>query len=255
MPKIEKADDAQRDSLFKVSDSFEKFSPVGRVLMDKIDSSTRAIYNYQLDRVDSGVDEAGLALLYTIINRGARNSSSSNIDMERAGSIFVCNYKDSFSSNLMANKISIALDALNVKQGNKFIDFTLPCAMGNEYTLSSLIKGKVAVIDLWASWCGPCMRTSVSFIPVWEKYHSKGFEIVGVARERDNTKAMEKAIARLKLPWINLVELYDGGNIWAKYGAGNSGGKVILVDSTGTIIAEDFTAEELTTHLQRLWGE
>ena len=99
------------------------------------------------------------------------------------------------------------------------------------------------------------MRTSVSFIPVWEKYRNKGVEIVGVARERDNIKAMEKDIARIKLSWVNLVELNDGGDIWAKYGAGNSGGKVILVDSTGTIIAEDFTAEELTTHLQALLGE
>ncbi len=50
----------------------------------------------------------------------------------------------------------------------------------------------------------------------------------------------------------NLVELNDEGQIWAKYSAGNAGGKVILIDSEGKIVAMDFSASELEAHLERL---
>ncbi len=47
--------------------------------------------------------------------------------------------------------------------------------------LSDIIKGKVAVIDLWASWCMPCRAKAKAMIPIYEKYKDRGFEIVGVA--------------------------------------------------------------------------
>ncbi|MFI3315011.1 MAG: hypothetical protein R3Y04_05050 [Rikenellaceae bacterium] len=54
---------------------------------------------------------------------------------------------------------------------------------------------------------------------------------------------MEAAIDRLGFEWLNLVELNDRANIWSKYGAGNGGGKVILIDSKGKIVAADLTAK------------
>ena len=98
------------------------------------------------------------------------------------------------------------------------------------------------------------MRTSKSFVPLWEKYRDKGFTIVGIAREKNDTRAMEGAIERLGLPWLNLVELNDNDKIWMKYGADNKAGRVILVDSGGKIVAVDFDAAELEKHLQRLFG-
>lgn len=137
--------------------------------------------------------------------------------------------------------------------GGRYIDFTAPDLQGNPVTLSSRIQGNVALIDLWASWCGPCRKMSVSLIPVYEKYKDKGFTIIGVAREENNTNAMEKAIAQHKFPWLNLVELNDKARIWEKYGVGNSGGATFLVDASGNILAISPTAEEVDKILNDLF--
>ena len=134
--------------------------------------------------------------------------------------------------------------------GKKYVDFSAPD--GNIVSASEIIGGKIAVIDLWASWCGPCRRHSMALIPLYEKYRDKGFTVLGVAREASSDKAMRMAIERDGYPWINLIELNDTNNIWKKYRAGNAGGRIVLVDSDGTILAVDPETDEIEAHLSRL---
>lgn len=128
-------------------------------------------------------------------------------------------------------------DIHNIKVSGKYVDFSAPDLDGKMHKLSSLIQGKIAIIDLWASWCGPCRASSMSFIPIYNQYKDQGFTIVGVAREKDNDRAMRKAIEQDGYEWINLTEINDRGNIWATYGVGSGGGGVFMVDSNGTILA------------------
>ena len=130
-------------------------------------------------------------------------------------------------------------------------DFTLTTPEGKQVSLYS-VKGKLKIIDFWASWCGPCRRLSSSMIPIYEAFKDKGFTVVGIARENNNTDAMKKAIEQDKYPWLNLVELNDKGNIWEMYGAGNSGGCTYLVDKDGKILAIHPSAEEVTKILTEL---
>ena len=132
----------------------------------------------------------------------------------------------------------------NIKIGGKYIDFSAPDFNGNIVTLSEQIKGKVALIDLWASWCGPCRRASISMIPVYEEYKNKGFNIVGVARESERSRAVNAA-KKDGYPWINLIELNDRNKIWERYGIGNGGGSTFLIDRDGTILAIHPTAKEV----------
>ena len=111
------------------------------------------------------------------------------------------------------------------------------------------IAGKIALIDLWASWCGSCRRTSKSMIPLYEKYKERGFTVVGVARE-SKREDMERALARDGYPWLNLLELQDEHKIWEKYGVSRAGGITVLVDRDGTILAIHPTAEEVERILQ-----
>ena len=161
-------------------------------------------------------------------------------------------YKPMFPEHSYTTLVATMLQSLKqIEVGGRYIDFTAPDFEGNPVTLSEQIRGKVALIDLWASWCGPCRRSAKSMIPVYEKYESKGFTIVGVAREK-TVQTAKAAALQDGYPWLNLVELNDAGNIWFKYCVGNSGGGTFLVDQEGKILAICPTAEEVERILEKM---
>ncbi|MDV7139128.1 TlpA disulfide reductase family protein [Maribacter sp. TH_r10] len=132
----------------------------------------------------------------------------------------------------------------NVKVGKKYIDFSAPDLNGNEVKLSDKIDGKVALLDLWATWCSPCIANSRKMVPVFEEFKDKGFTIVGVAGEFKNTTRLIEFLEKEKWHWLNLVELDRKNGIWQKYGVDGGGGGMFLIDDNGIILAKDPTAEE-----------
>ena len=139
----------------------------------------------------------------------------------------------------------------NPETGNRFIDFSAPDLNGNMVQLSEQIRGKVALIDLWASWCGPCRTTSKQLIPIYEKYKDRGFTVIGVAREQNSDIRMREAIRKDGYPWLNLIELNDVQQIWSKYRIPNAAGGTFLVNAQGIILAVNPTAEEVERILQK----
>ncbi len=144
-----------------------------------------------------------------------------------------------------------AADIVNGATMERFVDFTAPDLDGVMHTLSEEIEGKVALIDLWASWCGPCIMTSRTVVPIYNEYKDKGFTVVGIARERHNTRALEKKLDDEKFPWLNLVELDDRAGIWTKYGVANAAGCTVLVDSKGMVVKKDPSADEIREYLEK----
>ncbi len=145
------------------------------------------------------------------------------------------------------------LSSLSLVSARRYIDFIAPDLDGNMVRLSEQIGGKVALLDMWASWCGPCLAKSASYIPVYEKYRERGFVIVGVAREYKNTDAMWGVVQSRGYAWQNLVELDNSAGLWDLYGLGNTAGKVFLIDQHGVIVAENPTADELEAILQQIF--
>lgn len=169
--------------------------------------------------------------------------------------IFEIIYKNQFPSHPLAEEIDGLIEARNVKAGNKYPDFKVTREDGSKEQISSLIKGNVAVIDLWASWCGPCRRHSIELIPVYEKYKDKGFKVIAVARESDNCRDMNKAMEKDGYPWESFVDLNDRDNIWRINRAGNAGGKIILVNSDGVIVCTDMPVQDIKAFLEKTYGE
>ena len=141
-------------------------------------------------------------------------------------------------------QIVTAETAYRLQPGKPYIDYTVRNTDDQLVPISTLTKGKVALIDLWASWCGPCRRHSIAMIPVYEKYKDKGFTVIAIARER-NRQAMENAAKKDGYPWPSLLELNDENQVWRKNGAGNAGGAMYLIDRDGTILSTSTDAEEL----------
>ncbi len=147
------------------------------------------------------------------------------------------------------------ISTLTTTQAKGYVDFAAPDLDGNMVRLSDQIQGKVAVLDMWASWCGPCIAKSVSYMPVYEKYKGKGFVVIGVAREYKNTEAMRGVIQRNGYPWMNLVELDNQNGLWRMYGIGNAAGGVFVIDRSGKIVAKNPTAQELEQLLVGFFAE
>src|SRR5262245_42810313 len=86
--------------------------------------------------------------------------------------------------------------------GQKAQEISLPDIKGNNVTLSSL-KGKVVLIDFWASWCGPCRRSVPRLKKAYSKFQSKGFEIYGISLD-DNNGDWQLALKEDHIEWIRV---------------------------------------------------
>lgn len=105
-------------------------------------------------------------------------------------------------------------------------------------------KGKVLLIDFWATWCGPCRAELPNVKQVYEKYHEKGFEILGVSLDKDRGK-LETFIETEDMPWR---QVFDGkgweNEIAALYGV-SSIPKTYLLDGKGKVVKFNLRGEEL----------
>jgi peroxiredoxin len=99
--------------------------------------------------------------------------------------------------------ISLNLFA-QMRPGQTAIDLSLPDLHGKLVSLSEL-KGKVVLIDFWASWCGPCRQNNPHLKKLYNKYHSKGLEIYGVSLDED-VESWKKAVRHDKLIWIQVID-------------------------------------------------
>ena len=91
------------------------------------------------------------------------------------------------------------LDALEkIQPGNVAPDFTAEDINGKQFTLSSL-KGKVVILDFWASWCKPCRASNPHMLQLYKKYHDKGLELVYVSDDDSAPEKWRKAVEEDKL--------------------------------------------------------
>ncbi|WP_296316835.1 TlpA disulfide reductase family protein [Winogradskyella sp. UBA3174] len=137
-----------------------------------------------------------------------------------------------------------ALKDLN--PGGEYVNFTAPDSNGNVVEFKTVLSNnKIVLLDLWATWCGPCIAKTRLVKPVYDNYKDKGFTILGVAGERENLEAYNKFIAKEGWPWQQLIELGMKNKIWEKYNVMNGGGGMFLVDTSGKILAINPSAKEV----------
>jgi peroxiredoxin len=129
-------------------------------------------------------------------------------------------------------------------------DIQLKSPEGNIIKLSSL-KGKVVLIDFWASWCGPCRRENPNVRRVYQRFKDKGFEIYGVSLDNDASR-WKGAIAADQLEWLHVSDLMGWQSSAAQLYQVHSIPQTILLDREGRIIAKGLRGEQLEEKLAEL---
>jgi len=112
-------------------------------------------------------------------------------------------------------------------------------------------KGKVVLVDFWATWCGPCVGELPNVLKTYEKYHPKGFEIVGVSLDSDKTK-LTSFMETKKITWQQYFDGKGWGNKLAgKYGV-SSIPATFLLDREGKIISKNLRGEALEAEVAKI---
>ena len=122
-------------------------------------------------------------------------------------------------------------------------EISLPSPDGKEIALSSL-KGKLVLIDFWASWCGPCRKEMPNVVKIYSKFKNKGFEIYGVSLDQDKEKWME-AITKDGINWPQVSDLKYWDNLAARIYNVQGIPYTVLIDKDGKIIAKNLRGQEL----------
>jgi thiol-disulfide isomerase/thioredoxin len=141
--------------------------------------------------------------------------------------------------------------AADVSVGKVAPDIDLQDPNGKTIKLSSL-RGKVVLLDFWASWCGPCRMEMPNVIAAYNKYKSKGFTVYSVSLDRDAT-AWKNAIAGLGMTWENHVSdlKWWQSPVVAEYGV-NGIPAAFLLDRNGVIVASNLRGEALDNKLAEI---
>jgi peroxiredoxin len=163
------------------------------------------------------------------------------------------NLKKSAPGKRIEEKINVTLAT---EIGAIAPDFTAPDPDGKQISLNE-IKGKVTIIDFWAAWCGPCRKENPNVVKLYEKYHDKGLEIIGVSldgnsRQKDPKKAWLDAIEKDGIKWHQVSNLnYFRGPVAKQYNIQAIPATFIL-DSEGKIIAKNLRGSALAQKISEL---
>lgn len=123
---------------------------------------------------------------------------------------------------------------------------------GEMISLSSL-RGKIVMIDFWASWCGPCRRENPHVKKLYNQYKSKGFEIYGVSLDRKKANWVA-AIQKDGLPWVHVSDLKGWSSAPAATYGVRSIPQTVLVDREGKIIARNLRGPALDAKLAEIFA-
>lgn len=138
-------------------------------------------------------------------------------------------------------------------EGAEFPSFEVKDLEGKPLSVAGL-KGKVVLIDFWATWCGPCVHEMPNVIKAYEKFHDQGLEIIGVSLDQDRA-ALDAFLKEHKMTWPQYFDGKGWGNeVSGKYGIQGIPA-TFLLNREGKIAGKDLRGEALSAAIEKEIGK
>ena len=189
---------------------------------------------------------------------------SRNANFERLFEAFETintNLKETSEGIKIKNRIDVLKQRIKAEKvtaiGSKAPEFSAPNPNGENVSLSEVVnKGKITIVDFWAAWCRPCRTENPNVVKIYEQYHAKGLEIIGVGldgrRGQNNPKeAWVKAIEDDNLTWHQVSNLKYFDEIAKTYNV-KSIPSMFILNNKGEIIAKNLRGESLENKIAEL---
>jgi len=132
-------------------------------------------------------------------------------------------------------------------------DFTLPTPDGGQVSLYS-VKGKLKIIDFWASWCGPCRMENPNMVKLYDDFKDKGLAVISVSLD-ERKAAWTQAIQKDGMPWVHVSDLKGWKSEVVKLYNVDSVPCILVLDENNRILAKNIRAEKLRAFVEERLGK
>jgi len=166
-------------------------------------------------------------------------------------------FQKSEDEQVQANLSSLEGVARRINLPGQEMELSGSLLDGTELDWSSY-RGKVVLVDFWATWCGPCRAEVPNVLKLYHAYHDKGFEVLGISL--DNAAEDAKSyIEQAELPWATLFSNQEDEQSWnhpmARFYGISGIPRAILVDRDGKVVSMNARGKELARLLRKMLGE